>query len=505
MATLIDPGRCRVDRRSVIKLIGGAAAGIVLGAPRFGRATVSSERRPNIILVIIDDLRWDEFSAGGHPYLKTPNVDRLAREGASFSEAIHATPLCSPNRACILTGQYVARHCVYNNADRSLLSHLLPTFPQELQRAGYTTGLVGKWHMGNDPTPRPGFDYWVSFAGQGKIIDPELFENGRLQKVSGYVTDLLTDRALQFIRAQRGAKRPFFLYLAHKAIHPDAIQRTDGSLDTAYGAHYIAAERHRGRYRNEIYPRSKIVKSAAQGIGGSVMVERFLQRKQSEGSVREFGEMLEPGMSEQSIRDRAEMMLSVDEGLGSILAEVEESGALERTAIIFGSDNGFFFGEHGLSIERRLPYEESVRAPLLVRYPPLVRAGTTLDALVSSIDIAPSILQLAEVKIARHVQGTSFVPLLSGGPRTTRQSSVLIENFSDDRPFPWVLDADYKAIRTDRHKLIHWIQHPEFDELYDLKSDPREEHNLINDSGHHELAAKLRSELARLVQRSLSL
>ena len=494
-----------MDRRASIRLIGGAAAGVALGATRLGRAA-RADTRPNIILVIIDDMRWDEFSAGGHPYLKTPNVDRLARQGASFSQAIHATPLCSPNRGCILTGQYVARHCIYNNADRSLLSHLLPTFPQELQRAGYTTGLVGKWHMGNDPTPRPGFDYWVSFAGQGKIIDPELFENGRLQKVTGYVTDLLSDRALQFIRAQKNAKRPYFLYLAHKAVHPDAIQRTDGSLDTKFGSRYIAAERHRDRYKNDTFPRTKVAKSAAQGVAGSVMVQRFLERKQSEASVREFGEMLDPGMSEQSIRDRAEMMLSVDEGLGSILAELEEAGELDHTAMIFGSDNGFFFGEHDLSIERRLPYEEAVRAPLLVRYPPLIEAGTTVDALVSSVDIAPSMLQLAGATIGPHVQGTSFIPLLArSASRPAQRSSVLIENFSDDRPFPWLLDADYKAIRTARHKLIHWIQHPELDELYDLKTDPREERNLSSAPEHRELVAQLRSDLGRLVLQSIAL
>jgi arylsulfatase A-like enzyme len=494
-----------MDRRSSIRLIGGAIAGATLGAGRHACAA-RPDTRPNILFVVVDDLRWDEFGAGGHPYLKTPNIDRLAREGASFTQAIHATPLCSPNRACLLTGQYTARHCVYNNEDRSLLSHLLSTFPQELQRSGYTTGLVGKWHMGNDPTPRPGFDYWVSFPGQGKITDPPLYENGQLQKVSGYVTDLLTDRALGFIRAQRGAQRPYFLYLAHKAVHPDAIQRNDGSFDTAYGTHYIAAERHRGRYKDDIFPRSKIAKTAAQGVLGSVMVQRFLERKESEATVREFGDILDPGMAEQSIRDRAEMILSVDEGLGSILAEIEESGDINNTVIVFTSDNGFFFGEHGLSVERRLPYEESVRAPLLVRYPPTVRAATTVDALVSSIDIAPTILQFGGAKIGDHIQGVSFLPLLSrGASHAARRPAVLIENYSDDRPFPWVLDADYRAIRTYTHKLIHWVQHPEFDELYDLKEDPHEKRNVIREHANRRVVAGLHAHLGKLVLQSVSL
>ena len=494
-----------MDRRSSLKLMAGAVANMSIGAPVV-RAFARPERRPNIIVIVVDDLRWDEFGAGGHPYLKTPNIDRLAREGASFSNAFHATPLCSPNRACLLTGQYTARHCIYNNEDRSLLSQLLPTFPQELQRSGYTTGLVGKWHMGNDPTPRPGFDYWVSFPGQGKIIDPPLFENGQLQKVPGYVTDLLTDRALGYIRQQRGSKRPYFLYLAHKAVHPDAIQHSDGSLDLAYGTHYIAADRYRGRYAKEVFPRSQIAKSAVEGTLGSAMVQRFLERKQSEATVKEFGDILDPGMAEQSIRDRAEMILSVDEGLGTIFAELEDSGELDQTVIVFTSDNGFFFGEHGLSVERRLPYEESIRAPLLVRYPPTADAGTTVRALVSSIDLAPSILNFGAAKIGDQIQGTSFVPLLTRGTgRSKGRSAVLIENFSDDRPFPWVLDADYKAIRTDQYKLIHWIQHPELDELYDLKADPREARNVILDREHHSLVTNLRAQLGALVDRSIGL
>ena len=497
-----------MNRRSSLKLIGGGIIGAAFGAGGSIIRAARSDSRPNIVVVVVDDLRWDEFGAGGHPYLKTPHIDRLAREGVSFSQAIHATPLCSPNRACILTGQYTARHGIYNNADRSLLSRLLPTFPQQLQRSGYVTGFVGKWHMGNDPSPRPGFDDWVSFPGQGKIIDPELYEGGKLRKVPGYVTDLLTDRALGFIRTQRGAARPYALYLAHKAVHPDAIQKSDGSLDTSFGTRYIAAQRHRGQYQKEIFPRSRIAKSPAEAAIGSEMVRLFLERKSSDAVVREFRDMLDPGTSEQSIRDRAEMVLSVDEGLGRILAELEESGAIDDTAIIFTSDNGFFFGEHGLSIERRLPYEESVRMPLLIRYPRIVEPATRLDALVSSIDLAPTVLDLAGASVDASIQGRSFLPLIDRSrkpPGVTQRERVLIENYSDDRPFPWLLDADYRAIRTGGHKLIHWVQHPELDELYDLKADPREERNLFHDPDRRDLVERLRTELGALVKESISL
>ena len=176
-------------------------------------------------------MRFDEYGAGGHPYLETPHIDALAASGATFRNAYHTTPLCSPNRACILTGQYASRHGIVDNTSRSYASHRLRTFARELQRAGYETAHVGKWHMGNDPTPRPGYDYWVSFAGQGDISDPELFENGRLQRVPGYITDLLTDRAIEF--ATRARRKPFMVYIGHKAIHPQIVQRDDGTVDVS--------------------------------------------------------------------------------------------------------------------------------------------------------------------------------------------------------------------------------------------------------------------------------
>ncbi len=163
--------------------------------------------RPNFVMIVVDDLRFDEIVVGGHPYLQTPNIDRLAAEGAIFTSAYHSTPLCSPNRASILTGQYVSRHGILDNISRRYASHRLDLFPKELQKAGYSTAHVGKWHMGNDPTPRPGYDYWVSFAGQGKTNDPDLYEDGRTHSVKGYITDIFTDRVIDFIKRSDAVPR----------------------------------------------------------------------------------------------------------------------------------------------------------------------------------------------------------------------------------------------------------------------------------------------------------
>ena len=179
---------------------------------------VCAQDRPNIILIVVDDMRFDEWGGGGHDFLETPNIDGLAEEGFNFTQAYHAVPLCSPNRASILTGQYPSKHGIIDNTSRNQASFLLPLFPKYLQEAGYRTAHVGKWHMGNSPESRPGYDYWVSFEGQGKTYDPDLYEEGRIHKVDGYITDIFTDRVIRFMKSEDD--RPFFAYLGHKAIHP---------------------------------------------------------------------------------------------------------------------------------------------------------------------------------------------------------------------------------------------------------------------------------------------
>ena len=456
--------------------------------------------RPNIIVIVIDDLRWDELGVTGHPYMKTPHIDRLAREGARFTHAFHTTPLCSPNRASILTGQYASRHGIIDNVGRDVASHRLPTYPVALQKAGYETGHVGKWHMGNDASPRPGNDYWVSFRGQGKLVDPELQENDQRHVVRGYVTDLLNERALAFV--ERPRQRPFALYMAHKAVHPDVFQRQDGTIDPDSLGGYVPAERHRDLYRGQVFPpQPSVLPPEVVGRSKPALAEAFA-RKEREPAGRALLASIHAG-SQEEIRLRAAMMASVDEGVGLLLGSLERSGTLDRTLIVFVSDNGYFFGEHGLGPERRFAYEDGIRSPLLVRYPPLVKPGTVVDALTLALDIAPTVLEVAGATPGPHIQGRSLVPLLRG-ERPAWRTSFLAEYYGE-AAIPWLVAMSYKAVRTDRHKYIDWTQYPDCDELYDLTSDPYELTNLARDPGRARLREELRGELGRLVAESFGL
>jgi arylsulfatase A-like enzyme len=432
--------------------------------------------------------------------MKTPHIDRLAREGARFTHAFHTTPLCSPNRASIQTGQYASRHGIIDNVGRDVASHRLPTYPVALQKAGYETGHVGKWHMGNDASPRPGNDYWVSFRGQGKLVDPELQENDQRHVVRGYVTDLLNERALAFV--ERPRQRPFALYMAHKAVHPDVFQRQDGTIDPDSLGGYVPAERHRDLYRGQVFPpQPSVLPPEVVGRSKPALAEAFV-RKEREPAGRALLASIHAG-SQEEIRLRAAMMASVDEGVGMLLGSLERSGTLDRTLIVFVSDNGYFFGEHGLGPERRFAYEDGIRSPLLVRYPPLVTPGTVIDALTLALDIAPTVLEVAGATPGPHIQGRSLVPLLRG-ERPAWRTSFLAEYYGE-AAIPWLVAMSYKAVRTDRYKYIDWTQYPDCDELYDLTSDPYELANLARDPGRARLRAELRGELGRLVAESFGL
>jgi arylsulfatase A-like enzyme len=460
----------------------------------------SPPARPNLLVILIDDLRFDEFGAGGHPYMLTPHVDRLAREGAMCLNAFHTTPLCSPNRASIVTGQYASRHGIIDNVARDAASHRLPNYHLALQGLGYETAHVGKWHMGNDGSPRPGYDRWVSFDGHGSLFDPELNRDGVRRPAPGYITDLLNAEAVAFVEQPRS--KPWSLFLAHKAVHPDAYQAADGTLDLSRRGGYRPAERHRDLYRGCVFPPRPNVRPPDEVARAKpAWAEAFGLRASARGQA--VLDSIHAG-SQEEIRLRAAMMASVDEGVGMLFDALERTGQLERTCVLFLGDNGYFFGEHALGPERRFAYEEAIRSPFLVRYPPLVAAGSRPDALVLALDIAPTMIALAGGAPGPHIQGRSLVPLLGGRRPSDWRASFLVEYWSENA-MPWLVGMTYKAVRTERAKLIHWVTRDGVDELYDLVADPYELRNLIDAPDRGREREELRRELARLVAEAIGL
>jgi N-acetylglucosamine-6-sulfatase len=342
--------------------------------------------------------------------------------------------------------------------------------------------------MGNDETRRPGFDRWVSFKGQGSYLNPDINEDGKSLKPSGYITDILTNYAVDFITRQHD--KPFLVYLAHKAIHPEVMQHDDGSVNLADAEMFIPAERHRNLYTRVRIPRRPSYKRPPTG-------KPALQRKI--GDLPALG--AKTATRDESILGRQRSLMAVDESVHKIVKALKETGQLDRTIIVFTSDNGYFYGEHGLSVERRLAYEESIRTPLLIRYPSVIRPRTVRNELALNIDLAPTLLQLAGEPVPPTMQGKSLVPLIKspkGGPAPWR-NSILVEYYSD-KVFPRVLQMGYQSVRTERWKYIHYLELSGMDELYDLHADPYEMKNLINRPRAKRALSDMKQELARLLR-----
>ena len=461
-------------------------AGLLWAAPRVvpARDMVSAER-PNIVFIITDDQRWDYLGLAGHPVLKTPNIDRIGREGVWVRNFFTTTPLCSPSRASFLTGLYPHRHHIINNDKLGLdvASYPLLTWPRQLREAGYETAFIGKWHMGQDDSRRPGFDRWVSFKGQGIYIDGVVNEDGMRRQLTGYMTDYLNDQAVEFVNRPR--QKPFALVLSHKAVHYP----------------YLPAPRHDGLYADYQFQRPAVSKEDLAGKPAMTSPPPKTNVNELEGVAPEPQESRRGrGREPQAIvRDQLRCLASVDEGVGQIVAALEKSGQLDRTVIVYTSDNGYLMGEHGRFDDKRWPFEASIRLPLLVRYPPLISGGSVRDQLVLNIDIAPTLLELAGVAPLEPMHGQSMVPVLRDADSPWRKA-FLAEYFLE-KVVPRV--PGWQCVRTERWKYVRYTDRPEsFDELYDLQADPQEEHNLAADPPSQPMRNDLRQQLEQLLKQS---
>jgi arylsulfatase A-like enzyme len=357
----------------------------------------STKKRPkNVIYILSDDHRYDFMGFTGKvPFLETPAMDKMAKEGTHITNAFVTTSLCSPSRASILTGQLSHRHQVIDN--QSLVADTSRFFPQYLQRAGYATSFFGKWHMGeHHANPRKGFDHWVSFRGQGVYYNPTLNVDGNEISYtdSTYITDLLTKYALDWLEKQKDGVQPFFMYLSHKGVHSD----------------FQPAKRHLNRYKNEqpSYPPTMFPEKNPQYNYADVPEWVKKQRNSWHGVDYMYHGQIS---FEDFYRSYNETLLSVDESIGKILEYLEVNGLLENTLVLYMGDNGFSFGEHGL-IDKRQAYEESIRVPLLAYGGGDFLTKDTIDQLVQNIYIGPTILELAGFKKPKNIDGKSFVSIL---------------------------------------------------------------------------------------------
>ena len=445
----------------------------------------SSIERPNIIFVLVDDLRWDAMGfTGRYPFLKTPRIDQIRNEGVHFKNSFCTQSLCAPSRATFLTGMFPQTTGVNTNQEgRELNPDKTLTFGQILQREGYVTGFIGKWHMAESNEPRKGWDYWCSFPGQGQYFGNNLNINGINVRNEGYITDELNKYTLEFI--DKNSNRPFCVYLSHKAVHEP----------------FTPPDRDKNLYINDPVPepagwsdnmenkpawqRTVVNMEQRHRLREKDLAKIFPQKSRKPGPWP-----VKTGKGRQ--KDYLRCLSAVDNGIGEIYDLLKKKGILDNTIIVFAGDNGYFHGEHGLG-DKRLAYNESMRIPLVMRYPKVAKVNQTISEIVLNADIAPSFLEMAGVSIPAQMQGKSIVPLLQGKNEGWR-TSFLFTYWTDLIHFiPRIT-----AVRTEKYLYSTTPDINDIDELYDVVKDPAELNNLANNSEYAVIKNSLKAELEQL-------
>lgn len=502
-------------------------------------------RRPNIIVMMTDDHTAQAMSCYGSLLVETPNLDRLAREGMLFENCYVPNAISGPSRACILTGKYSHANGFTDNS--RTFDGDQQTFPKLLHEAGYQTAMIGKWHLNSDPQ---GFDFWSIQVGQGEYYSPQFIENGDRIVEPGYVTDVITDKAIAFLE-RRDPSRPFAMLYYHKAPHRN----------------WMPAQRHLGINDDRVYPepanllddyagRGSAAREQAMEIGRDMWPEWDLKLLEPEvleqsweleqtgdanrddvkrandwrASIRQFqsaysrmtpeekarwNEAYAPRIAEwhrikdtlspeelvrwkyqQYMKDYCAVIQGVDENVGRLLDYLEEIGELDNTIVVYTSDQGFFLGEHGW-FDKRFMYEECQRTPLLVRYPKAVGAGTRSKALAMNIDLAPTFVEMAGIEVPADMQGRSLVPVLTSGGAVPDEWRTGVYYHYYEYP-SWHSVKRHYGIRTAEWKLIHFYNDVDEWELYDMQADPHEMHNRYDDPACAAVRAELREQLEAL-------
>jgi arylsulfatase A-like enzyme len=437
----------------------------------------AADSRPNILYIMADDHAAHAISAYGSKINKTPHIDRLATAGIRFDNCFVTNSICTPSRASILTGKYshINGVPVFNHLDVRQ-----PTLARYLREAGYHTGMIGKWHLGSTPT---GFDSWTILPGQGVYFNPVFITPEGRKKHTGYATDLITDLSLDFLKI-RPKDKPFFLMCHHKAPHrpwqPD--------------------EKHARQWENVQVPepatfdddyatRSDAAREATMRIDRD-LTPTDLKQKPPEGlSAKD----LKKWKYQRYMRDYLACIASIDDNVGRLLDYLDRSGLAENTIVVYTSDQGFFLGDHDW-YDKRFMYEESLRMPLLVRWPAQVKAGTVSDGMVLNVDFAPTLLDATGLKVPADMQGRTFLPLLKGERPKDWRTSMYYRYYH--YPMHHRVQPHY-GVRTERYKLIYFNKIDQW-ELFDLSKDPRELKNLYADPAYAETVKTLKAEMYRL-------
>jgi arylsulfatase A-like enzyme len=457
----------KLSRREFTRL-GAAATLSVLAAGTRSRAAVAGGDRPNVIFFMTDDQRWDSLSRAGNPYLKTPNMDRIANEGAYFTNCFVTNSLCGPSRATCLTGKYSHNTGVRINEGTFPLEE--KTILETARDSGYLSAFVGKWHNKKWGRDR-GFDYYFGFRGQGQYYDPLIQENDGAEKVyPGWVEDILADKTIGFIQRAAREKKPFFACHWFKTPHQECNP----------------PERLKDLFKDVTFPKPRTFSTGYAGKPKAVREADMKIGGQGPTSyVQDWDEFM---------RNYYRVLKGVDENVGRILDTLDGLGLAQNTLVIFTSDNGYFHGEHGF-FDKRLMYEPSLRIPLVVRYPEKIKPGTLVEEFALNVDFAPTILDYAGLPVPGDADGRSLRPLLEGHTVEWRQD-FLYEYYA----YPdWHYVKPNKGVRGKKWKYIEYYDFPEHEyELYDMVNDTDEEHNLVDDPAYREVVETMRRRLVEL-------
>lgn len=483
-------------------------------------ARADGDDRPNIVFIFLDDHARHAISAYGSQINETPNIDRLADEGMLFRDVFVTNSICAPSRAVLLTGKHSHLNGQFTN--RETFDGEQQTFPQLLQDAGYNTAMIGKWHLRSDPT---GFDHWDILPGQGSYYNPDFITPEGRHQITGYVTDIITDKCLEWLESGRDDDKPFLLMYHHKAPHrewmpgPDHLTMYDDvdipeppTLFDDYSGRSSAAslqemeigehmylgydlkvpptddasdEEHRMWQRNDYHRMNEEQQEAWDAAYGP--------RNAAFREAEPEGDDLIRWQYQRYIKDYLRTIASVDDNLGRLLAYLEQAGLDEDTIVIYTSDQGFYLGDHGW-YDKRWIYEESLRTPLIIRWPGVAEPGSENADMVSNLDWAPTMLDMAGVEVPDDIQGRSLVPLLKDRTPDDWRDSVYYHYY--EYPGVHMVQRHY-GVRTDRYKLAHFYELGEW-ELFDLEEDPHELTSVYDDPDYAEVQQKMKQELRRL-------